>query len=124
MDVNWTVTGAVSAFFAVAAGAFAAHGLKKIIQPEALEVFQVGVRYHLAHALALVLVGALSPQLGRLDVTGWCFLTGTLLFSGSLYMLSLTGARFWGPVTPIGGVFFLAGWASLAFFAAKRGGGT
>ena len=114
--MNAVFVGAVSGFVAVALGAFGAHGLKGRLTPEALQTFEVGVRYQLIHALALLLVGLLAARgpTTALTVAGWCFLSGTLLFSGSLYGLSLTGIRAFGPITPIGGVAFLAGWAALA----------
>ena len=82
-----------------------------------LRVFEVGVRYQMFHALALLAVGWLVTRTGQANGAGWCFLIGTALFSGSLYALSLTGARFFGPITPIGGVFFLVGWGWMAWAA-------
>jgi uncharacterized membrane protein YgdD (TMEM256/DUF423 family) len=108
--VNWTAIGAISAFIAVALGAFGAHGLRNTLEPRMLEVFEVGVRYQMYHALALVAVGTVSNA----NLAGWFFLAGTVLFSGSLYGLALTGARFFGPITPLGGLCFLVGWAMVA----------
>ena len=83
-----------------------------------LRAFEVGVRYQMYHALALLAVGWLASQGRRgANVAGWCFLLGTVLFSGSLYLLSLTGARAFGPVTPMGGVLLLVGWCSTAWAA-------
>jgi uncharacterized membrane protein YgdD (TMEM256/DUF423 family) len=105
---------AVSGFLAVAFGAFGAHGL-----PDMLAVFEVAVRYQMYHALALAAVALALPRWpsATLQVAGWCFVAGTVVFSGSLYVLTLTGMRWLGAVTPIGGVAFLAGWALLAWAA-------
>ena len=110
------VTGAVSALVAVALGAFGAHGLRARVSPEMLAVFETGARYHMYHALALVGVAwATSRGLGGAAiVAGWFFLAGTVLFSGSLYVMTLTGQRWLGAITPFGGACFLAGWAALA----------
>ena len=107
---------------AVAAGAFGAHALRGSLAPDLLAVFETGVRYQMYHALALVLVGSLAGRAsGRaLSVAGYCFASGTLLFSGSLYLLALTGTRWWGAVTPLGGVCFLAGWVCLGVAAIVR----
>src|SRR5437016_9101191 len=107
------VTASVSAFFAVAFGAFAAHVLKEKLSPDLFNVFEVAVRYHMYHALGLFMVALAMAQFPNLDVslTGWLFVAGTIVFSGSLYALSLTGARWLGALTPAGGVCFLAGWA-------------
>ncbi len=108
--------GAVSAGFAVAAGAFGAHALKARLTPEMLAVFEVGVRYQVYHAFALLVTAwAISRGTSSLLTTGgWLFIIGTLLFSGSLYILSISGSKPLGMITPIGGVAFLAGWACLA----------
>jgi uncharacterized membrane protein YgdD (TMEM256/DUF423 family) len=114
--------GALSAFIAVAAGAFGAHGLKTRLSPEMLAVFEVGVRYQMYHALALLACAwAYTRWPGTLVATaGWLFVAGTLVFSGSLYVLSLTGGRGLGAVTPFGGLALLAGWLCLGA-AALRG---
>ena len=114
--------GAVSALLAVGLGAFAAHALKARLAPDMLAVFEVGVRYHMYHALGLLAVGwACSRWPGSVTTAaGVLFVVGTLLFSGSLYALSLSGLRWLGAVTPVGGIAFLAGWACLAW-AALRG---
>ena len=114
--------GAMSAFVAVAAGAFGAHGLKARLAPDLLAVFEVAVRYQMYHALALIACAwAIGKWPGALvSSAGWLFLAGTIVFSGSLYALSLTGVRWLGAVTPIGGLAFLAGWLCLAA-AALRG---
>jgi uncharacterized membrane protein YgdD (TMEM256/DUF423 family) len=117
MDRVFVVWGAVMAGIGVAAGAFGAHGLRERLTPELLGVFEVGVRYHLIHALALLAVAWATtrwPGTGTL-VAGWLFLGGILLFSGSLYGLSLSGLRLLGAVTPVGGVAFIAGWLVLGW---------
>lgn len=110
---------AVAGFLAVALGAFAAHGLRDVLSAEYLTVFQTGVHYQMVHALALLAVGMLlqkSPA-RSLRIAAWSFTLGILLFSGSLYALTLSGVRSLGMITPFGGVAFLIGWASLAWFA-------
>ena len=113
--------GALSGFFAVACGAFAAHGLKARLGPEVLATFETGARYHMVHALALLAAGwACTRWPGPfMTASGWLFLAGTVLFSGSLYLLALTGVRWLGAVTPVGGLAFLAGWLCLAWGAWK-----
>ncbi len=110
------VAGAISAFVGVAAGAFGAHGLHGRISPDLLEVFDTGVRYQMLHALALVALAALAGRWpgGAWGAAGWLFVAGTVLFSGSLYALALTGIRWLGAVTPFGGVAFLVGWVVVA----------
>ncbi|MBI4607368.1 MAG: DUF423 domain-containing protein, partial [Planctomycetes bacterium] len=94
---------------------FGAHGLRGRLEPEALQVFEVAVRYQMYHALALVLVGLLAGRSsGSLAPCGWAFAAGIGLFSGSLYALALTGSRDWGRVAPFGGAAFLLGWGLLA----------
>jgi uncharacterized membrane protein YgdD (TMEM256/DUF423 family) len=114
--------GGLSAFVSVAAGAFAAHALRSRLSPESLTVFETAARYQMYHALALLAVSWAASQWPGLlpKVAGWCFVTGTILFSGSLYTLALTGIRWLGAVTPLGGVAFLAGWLCLAISAWSR----
>ena len=123
MDRIFAALGAASGFIGVAAGAFGAHGLKARLTPELLAVFDTAARYQMIHALALLAVAwAISRWPGRAAVaSGWCFVAGTLIFSGSLYLLALTGMRGLGAITPVGGVLFLLGWLLLAL-AAWRGG--
>jgi uncharacterized membrane protein YgdD (TMEM256/DUF423 family) len=111
--------GALSALVAVAAGAFGAHALKSRLDPEMLAIFEVGARYQMYHAFGLVACAwAFARWPGPAVVwSGWLFVAGTVLFSGSLYVLSLTGLRWLGAVTPLGGVAFIAGWAALAWAA-------
>ena len=113
--------GAVSAFVAVAAGAFGAHGLKGRLSPEMLGVFETAARYQMYHALALLATAwAAARWPGRFSAAaGWLFVAGTVLFCGSLYALALTGARALGAVTPAGGLCFLGGWICLGW--ASRG---
>ncbi|QZT35317.1 DUF423 domain-containing protein [Caldalkalibacillus thermarum TA2.A1] len=105
----------------VALGAFGAHGLKGKLSPEMLEIYQTGVQYHLVHALGLILVGVLVHVMpsNLLNWAGWILALGILLFSGSLYVLSMTGITKLGAITPIGGVAFLTGWI-LVVLAALR----
>jgi uncharacterized membrane protein YgdD (TMEM256/DUF423 family) len=121
MDRLFFALGSISALIGVALGAFAAHGLKERLAPELLATFEVGVRYQMYHAFALIAVAwACTRWPGPVPiVAGWLFLAGTVLFSGSLYLLSLTGARWLGAVAPLGGLAFLAGWACLAWNAWK-----
>jgi uncharacterized membrane protein YgdD (TMEM256/DUF423 family) len=114
--------GSVNGFLAVAAGAFAAHGLHGQIEETALHAFQTGADYQGLHALALLAVGLLRRSGGPapwLDAAGWCLVTGILLFSGSLYALSLSGYRGLGMITPFGGLLLLAGWLCLAAASLK-----
>jgi uncharacterized membrane protein YgdD (TMEM256/DUF423 family) len=111
--------GAISGFLAVAAGAFGAHALRDRLTAEYLTVFETAARYQMYHALALLAVALLLSlrPLGTLQWAGWLFVVGTTLFSGSLYALALTGTRWLGAITPLGGVAFLAGWICLALSA-------
>jgi uncharacterized membrane protein YgdD (TMEM256/DUF423 family) len=114
--------GSINAFLSVALGAFGAHALKSKLSPEMLTVYQTGVQYHMIHALALILVAIVSDKLGNsslVTVSGWSMLIGIVLFSGSLYALSLSGIKILGAITPLGGVGFLLGWALLAIAAMK-----
>ena len=102
---------------AVGFGAFGAHALKSRLDDYALGVFQTAVQYHFYHSLALLAVGVIAlnqPQTAMLKSSGWLFLIGILVFSGSLYALSITGVRWLGAITPLGGLAFIAGWACLA----------
>ena len=116
---------ALSGFIAVALGAMAAHGLKARLDAEALAWIETGVRYQMGHALAMFGAGTLmATHPGpALTVAAWSWAVGTVLFSGSLYLLALTGARGLGMVTPVGGLALLIGWAALAWYAvvAMRG---
>lgn len=122
MDRLFFAAGAVSALIAVAAGAFGAHGLRERLDPRMLAIFETAARYQMYHALALLAVAWACTRFrgGLPPAAGWLFLAGTVIFSGSLYLLSLTGQRWFGAITPIGGAAFLAGWTLLAV-AAVRG---
>jgi len=115
----WVLAGAIFGFLSVAGGAFGAHALKTRLSPDLLDIFQTGTRYAQVHALALVLVGLLADRLGgrTLTVAGGGFTAGTLLFTGSLWVLALSGQRWLGAVTPLGGLCFLTGWVALAVAA-------
>ncbi len=119
----FAVAGAALAFIGVAAGAFGAHALRAHVAPDQLAVFETGVRYHLFHALALFAAAWVNGQWpGRAArASGWLFIAGIVIFSGSLYLLVLTGQRALGAITPVGGLCQLAGWLALAW-AAWRGG--
>lgn len=110
------LAGAVAAFTGVAAGAFGAHALKHRLAPDMLAVFEVGVRYQLYHALALIACAwAITRWPGTLVTAGgWLFIAGIVIFSGSLYALSLSGVRWLGAITPIGGLALIVGWLCLA----------
>jgi uncharacterized membrane protein YgdD (TMEM256/DUF423 family) len=109
---------AVFGFLAVALGAFGAHGLKDLLtRNSTLATFDTAAHYHLIHALVMCWVSTLTP----LPVWSWrCFCAGVVIFSGTLYVLSLSGLKILGAITPIGGVFLLAGWLSLAFGRGAR----
>jgi uncharacterized membrane protein YgdD (TMEM256/DUF423 family) len=111
------VMGACAALIGVAAGAFGAHGLRPILSEKMMTVFETGVRYHLVHALAMLIAGLSAHWFShRIFVwAGWSFLLGLLLFSGSLYTLALSDIRGLGILTPFGGLAFLIGWGFLAW---------
>ena len=113
------VAGALSAAVAVGLGAFAAHGLRARLTPDLLATFEIGVRYQMYHALALLAVAWAETRWtsGAIGAAGVLFLIGTLIFSGSLYVLVLTGQKWLGAVTPLGGLAFIAGWLLLAWGA-------
>lgn len=116
MDRFFLIVGSVSAFLAVALGAFGAHGLKNSLSSDLLNTFEVGVRYHFYHTFGLFVVAWASTRWpgGSVTAAGWLFVAGIIIFSGSLYLLSLTGLRWLGAITPIGGLAFLLGWLLLA----------
>lgn len=116
---GWARIGAILGAVAVMAGTFGAHGLEGKVEPKALQTFEIGVRYQMYHALALLAVGLLALRAGpsrAISAAGWLFLFGSIVFPGSLYLLVLAGgaANWLGMITPIGGVAFIAGWISLA----------
>tara|TARA_R110002072_G_scaffold935_2_gene7577 strand:+ start:6891 stop:7268 length:378 start_codon:yes stop_codon:yes gene_type:complete len=107
----------LSGMMAVMLGAFGAHALKAKLDAYSLGIFETAVQYHFYHSVALLAVGILAlsqPQTALLKSSGWLFLFGILVFSGSLYLLSITGVRWLGAITPIGGLAFIAGWGCLA----------
>ena len=107
----------LSGMLAVVFGAFGAHALRGKLDDQALKVFETAVQYHFYHTFALLVVGVIAlnqPQTMLLKSSGWLFFIGILVFSGSLYLLSLTGVRWLGAITPLGGLAFIAGWACLA----------
>lgn len=118
---SFLLLGAFMGFISVAAGAFGAHALKQKISGEMLTIFEVGARYQMYHALALIFV-ALAYHLFPdkfIFYAGWFFFSGSVVFSGSLYVLALTGIKTFGAITPIGGLLLLLGWASLILGAIK-----
>ena len=121
MDRIFVALGALSAASSVAAGAFGAHALRERLSPDLLAVFETGARYQMYHALGLVAVAwATARWPGQAaPIAGWLFVAGTVLFSGSLSALALTGVRALGAITPVGGIAFLAGWAVLVYAALR-----
>lgn len=117
-------TSAIVAGLGVALGALAAHALKSRLEPAALITFETGVRYHTLHAVAAVAMAILAHAAPAYAAaarrSGWLFLIGIALFSGSLYGLAFTGLRFFGPITPFGGALFIAGWLLLGIAALRR----
>ena len=113
----------VNGFMAVSIGAFAAHMLRDRLSPELLNTFQTGVQYHMYHALALLGIGLMMLNFSAsnlLRISAYLMMSGILLFSGSLYLLSITGIRWLGAITPLGGLCFLTAWALIIWFAAKQ----
>jgi uncharacterized membrane protein YgdD (TMEM256/DUF423 family) len=119
------VTGAINGALAVLLGAFGAHGLKNRVAPEMLTTWETASQYHFYHALALLAVGILAKQFGSagLLTSGWILLAGTVVFSGSLYLLVLTDQRWLGAVTPLGGTALIVGWVWLAWALTRIGTG-
>jgi len=113
------MAGALALLVGVAAGAFGAHGLKRIISPDLLEVWNTAVLYHLIHALGLVVLAALDARFGSalLSWAGAVMLAGIIIFSGSLYVLALTGTKWLGAITPLGGLAFIVSWLMVAIAA-------
>ena len=113
--------GALNMFIAVGCGAFGAHGLKKLLSEEMLTIWHTGVTYQFMHALGMIAVALLMPRMdgAALRWAGQLMLAGIVIFSGSLYLLALTGTRILGAITPLGGVAFLAAWLLVAWAACK-----
>jgi uncharacterized membrane protein YgdD (TMEM256/DUF423 family) len=122
--MNWRVVGAILLALAVMLGAFGAHGLRDRLDAYSMSVYEKAVFYHFIHALGLLIVSFL-PKTGTFSesATGWVcglLLAGVLIFSGSLYLLAVTGNRMLGAITPIGGLSFIAAWLALAWFVARH----
>ena len=123
MDRTFLLIGAALNFLGVAAGAFGAHALRSRLTADMLSVFETGVRYQMYHGFAILLVALLIGHAGSarlLVISGWSFVAGVVLFSGSLYALTLTDVRVLGAITPLGGLLFLLGWGCLALYASIR----
>lgn len=119
------ITGSIFMALAVAFGAFGAHIVQDMLTPERFQVYQTGVEYHFYHALALLLLGAISYHISDSKWIKWsgiAFITGIIIFSGSLYLLTLIDLGRLGMITPLGGVAFITGWIFLAIGVAKRTG--
>jgi uncharacterized membrane protein YgdD (TMEM256/DUF423 family) len=121
MVASWFATGAALCGLGVLLGAFGAHGLRERLTPEMLAVFETGVRYHLVHGLAVMTVALAAARWPSALITsaGWLFVAGIVIFSGSLYVLSITGIRWLGAITPVGGLCFTIGWLVLALGAMR-----
>jgi uncharacterized membrane protein YgdD (TMEM256/DUF423 family) len=117
MERVFFIAGAVAAFVGVALGAFGAHSLKSRLPDDLLTIFETGVRYQMYHAFGLIAVAWAKTRWPEhnLNGAGWAFIVGILIFSGSLYLLSFTGLRWFGAITPLGGLAFLLGWAILVW---------
>lgn len=112
----WSVLGAFNALLSIAAGAFGAHVLQGRLSPDRIALFETAARYHMYHALGLLAVAWLVSVRGLSGhVAGGCMIAGIVLFSGSLYALALSGARWLGAITPLGGLAFMAGWLAFAW---------
>ena len=116
MDRQVFALGSILALLAVAAGAFGGHALKDSLGPDRLDVFKTAAQYQMYHSLALIAVGIAASrwQDGLINVAGWLFVAGIVLFSGSLYALAITDVKVLGAITPLGGLCFMAGWLCLA----------
>ncbi len=122
MDRTFLLVGALAGLIGVAFGAFGAHALRGRLSPDMLAVFETGVRYQMYHAFAVLVVAIATARFDGwlVRAAGWSFTLGIILFSGSLYALALSGIRWLGAITPLGGAAFLAGWLCLAL-AVRRG---
>ena len=122
--MNWSAIAALFLALAVGLGAFGAHGLRSRLDPEMMDIYKTAVLYHFLHALGMLIVSVL-PKTGTFseagaDIICWLLLAGILIFSGSLYLLAVTGTRMLGAITPIGGVAFIAAWVMLAWKLMRR----
>lgn len=116
------VIGSLNAMLAVMLGAFAAHGLKNHLTQDLMAIYQTAVQYHFFHALGLLVVGLIALHIPSAAVkwSGWLMVMGILLFSGSLYLLAISGTRWLGMITPFGGICFITAWALLAWSVYKQ----
>ncbi len=117
----WLLIASIAGFLGVAGGAFGAHALKARISEQMLANFNTGTQYLMVHAVALLVVGVLAGRenVGDLSAVGWCFTIGMLIFTGSLWVMALTGQRWLGAITPFGGTSLIIGWLAFAWAAAK-----
>jgi uncharacterized membrane protein YgdD (TMEM256/DUF423 family) len=123
MERRFISLGALLAGIGVAMGAFGTHGLREKVSERMLETWQTAVQYHVIHAVALVLVGVLAERFAAkaLAAVGWLFVTGVILFAGTLYAYVLTGQKFLAMITPLGGVCFIVGWLFLSYKFLREG---
>lgn len=124
MQRTYLIIGSILSMIGVGIGAFGAHLLEPIIGTALMQTFKTGVEYHFVHTLAILIVAVLAGVIGESSLLRWAgrlFTAGVIIFSGSLYVLSITGIKVLGAITPIGGVFFIAGWLMLAIAGAKYG---
>ncbi|MFQ5591498.1 MAG: DUF423 domain-containing protein [Phycisphaerae bacterium] len=121
MHARWVAMGALNGLLAVVIGAFGAHALKSQLDPGKVQMLEVGVRYQMYHALALLALGGMAPLRGTrlVSAAATCMIVGIVLFSGSLYGLSLTDWRWLGPITPVGGACLMLGWLMLVIAGSK-----
>jgi len=122
MQRRWLFLGAVLGGLSVALGAFGAHGLRGLVTADLLANFETAARYQMYHALALLAVAIVGGDARRArpaNVAGWLFVVGVIIFSGSLYVMTFTGLRWLGAITPIGGAAMIAGWAALGVSAIR-----
>lgn len=118
MPKTFLILGAFNTFLCIALGAFGAHGLKRVLSTDMLTVYHTGVQYHFYHALGIIIIGLLLlhfPKSRLIPISGWLMMVGIILFSFSLYVLSVTGMRGLGMITPFGGVSFLSAWGLLVY---------
>ena len=115
--MNFIVVGAISGCAVVLLGAFGAHGLKDILDAYGKSIFEKAVLYQMFHTLSILIIGLLEKVMpgAQLQIVGWTFLIGMIIFCGSLYLLAITGMKSLGMITPIGGVLFIIGWVMLAY---------
>lgn len=118
MPKTFLILGALNAFLCIALGAFGAHGMKRVLSADMLTVYHTGVQYHFYHAFGIIIIGLLLlhfPKSRLIPISGWLMMVGIILFSFSLYVLSVTGVRGLGMITPFGGVSFLSAWGLLVY---------